>query len=157
MRAFLRKREMFRLKYYLTGLFFSMLLQDIETGEVTMTPEKMRQYKRYFTRRYGYGNKRGILQIELDRNFDNILTSLKTEFPYFDKRQIQIFSYAAADIPDSLAALMTGSADGKAVWTIKNKMIEAISIKDVPRRDEYLLMMSTTSNDQPADNQPHIC
>ena len=133
--------EMLRFRYSMYGTLISQFLLDLENGKVTLGPGMKFQYYKCIRNKLGDIYRRGILQTEIDKLFDNVLKQFRKDFPYFSRQQILVYSLSIADIPDRLIATLAHIRSQKMVWVVKTQIAEAIKFRNVQRRDEYLMLL----------------
>ena len=130
-----------RSRYSMYGNLISQFLLDLDNGKASMDPGVQLQYYKSIRNKLGDLYRRGPLQAEIDKLFDNVLKQLRKDFPYFTWQQILVFSLTMANIPDRLIAHLAHIRSQKMVWVVRNQMLDAIRFKNVQRRDEYLMLI----------------
>ena len=133
--------KVFRATYSLYGNAISKVLHDIESGILVLPQGKSIFYNDAVVRRLGNTQRKGQLQKDLDSRFDNILRRLRMEFPGFTKRQLRLFSYIAADLPDYLIYKLLHLPSEDMVYQMKKKMLAKIMYTACKYRDEYIAML----------------
>ena len=104
--------------------------------------EEMRQRIRRIDDEYlGTLEKDGLLQEDLNKNYQNILTDLKADYPRFTRKRILVFSLTAAGIPNNLIWQRARLPYIGSLYTMKCLMIQAIRSKNSPRKKDYLNLL----------------
>jgi hypothetical protein len=133
-------RPVFNHSYHILGLYIQDRLYAQERRY--RNEQEMQECIRRIDDSYlGTLEKDGKLQMELNRNYRNILEDLKNDYPRFTRKRLLVFSLTAAGIPNELIRQRVQLPYKGSVYTMRCLMIQQIQAKNCPRRNEYLSML----------------
>ena len=127
--------------YYYLGRYM-VDRQRIRSQRHKDREEMESRLKQLTVKYFGSTEKDGLLQLDLNRYYNNILKDMKRDYPQFSDRMILVFSYSAARIPRSLIREWAGFPTEGAVSSFRSRMKSYITYHVRERQAEYLYFLS---------------
>lgn len=126
--------------YYYLGRYI-VDRQRIRSQHFKDRKEMDSRLKKLNVQYFGSPEEDGLLQLDLNRFYNNILKDLKRDFPQFTDRMILVFSYSAARMPRSLICELAHFPTEGAVSSFRSRMKTYITYHVRERRAEYLALL----------------